>query len=169
MDQCRKTIDATIAELRTFIVQQAPEEEVNAASSDPLLTLRQVVHRFQSASSVPIHLLIHLPKHASITHHQEAHLHQIAQEAISNSLRHGHPHHINIELEGRDRHLRLRVVDDGSGFDLAQSHSAGQGLANMQARAAQLGGRLQVETQPGHGTQVTLEIPMEPEYAAARA
>jgi signal transduction histidine kinase len=166
-EQCRTTVDALIAELRTFIVQQPAEETVSAASSDPALALRQVVQRFQSASSVPIHLLFHLPKPASVSHSQEAHLRQIAQEAISNSLRHGHPRHIHVEFECRDQRLRLSVLDDGSGFDLAQSHAAGQGLANMQARAAQLGGTLHIETQPGRGTRILLEIPLEPEHHAA--
>lgn len=158
-EQCRTTVDALIAELRTFIVQQVPEEEVSTAS-DPAFTLRQVVQRFQSASSVPIHLLIHDPQPPAVPHSQEDHLRQIAQEAISNSLRHGYPHHIHVEFECRDQRLRLSVLDDGSGFDLAQSHSAGQGLANMQARAAQLGGTLHVETQPGRGTRILLEIPL---------
>ena len=158
-EQCRTTVDALIAELRTFIVQQVPEEEVSTAS-DPAFTLRQVVQRFQSASSVPIHLLIHDPQPPAVPHSQEDHLRQIAQESISNSLRHGHPRHIHVEFECRDQRLRLSVLDDGSGFDLAQSHSAGHGLANMQARAAQLGGTLHIETQPGRGTWILLEIPL---------
>jgi signal transduction histidine kinase len=166
-EQCRTTVDALIAELRTFIVQQVPEETVSPAASDPALTLRQVVQRFQSASSVPIHLLIRDPQPPAVTHVQEAHLRQIAQEAISNSLRHGHPRHIHVEFEYRDQRLRLSVLDDGAGFDLAQSHSPGQGLANMQARAAQLGGTLHIETQPGRGTRIVLEIPLEPEHHAA--
>ena len=158
-EQCRTTVDALIAELRTFIVQQVPEEEVSTAS-DPAFTLRQVVQRFQSASSVPIHLLIHDPQPPAVPHSQEDHLRQIAQEAISNSLRHGYPRHIHVEFECLDQRLRLSVLDDGSGFDLAQSHSAGHGLANMQARAAQLGGTLHIETQPGRGTWILLEIPL---------
>jgi signal transduction histidine kinase len=166
-EQCRTTVDALIAELRTFIVEQVPEQKGPAALLDPALTLREVVQRFQSASPIPIRLHIHEPAPPAVSQTQEAHLRQIAQEAISNSLRHGHPRQIKVDLECRNQHLRLRVLDDGGGFELARSQSTGHGLANMQARAAQLGGTLLVEAQPGRGTQITLEISQQQEYAPA--
>jgi signal transduction histidine kinase len=90
------------------------------------------------------------------------HLRQIAQEALSNGLRHSRARHIQVVLLRQERHLQLRVTDDGAGFDYAQVHS-GFGLANMQGRAVQLGGALHIETHPGQGTKVILDIPLKPE------
>lgn len=155
--RCRTGMDALIQELRTFIVQHVPGDENPDRVANSGAALQQLVHRFQSASSVPIELVLKDSPPTPVTLGQQIHLRQIAQEAISNSLRHGHPRHIQVELHRHNQHLRLRVADDGDGFDAARGHS-GQGLANMQARAVQLGGQLEIKSQPGHGTEVTLEM-----------
>jgi signal transduction histidine kinase len=54
----------------------------------------------------------------------------------------------------------LAVHDDGTGFDPAASRSQGHGLANMQARAATLGGSVNVVSAPGKGTRVLLTLPV---------
>lgn len=158
--RCRTGMDALIQELRAFIVQHVPADENPDHVANSGAALHQLVHRFQSASSVPIELVLKDSPPTPVTLGQQIHLRQIAQEAISNSLRHGRPRHIQVELHRHNQHLRLRVADDGAGFDAARGHS-GQGLANMQARAVQLGGHLQVKSQPGHGTEVTLEMPVQ--------
>jgi len=160
--RCRLALDSLIAELRSFLVQRTPEDEppdrvVNAGAA-----LQQLVHRFQSASAVPIELVLKDAPPTPVTLGQQLHLRQIAQEAISNSLRHARARHLKVELRRQNRHLHLCVSDDGAGFEPGAAQ-AGQGLANMQARAAQLGGRLRVESRPGHGTRVTLEVPIETE------
>jgi signal transduction histidine kinase len=53
------------------------------------------------------------------------------------------------------------VEDDGVGFDLAAARAAGgRGLANMTARAERLGGRLEIDSRPGVGTRIELEVPL---------
>jgi signal transduction histidine kinase len=158
--RCRTDMNALIQELRTFIVQHLPGDENPDRVANSGAALQQLVHRFQSASSVPIELALKDSPPTPVTLGQQIHLRQIAQEAISNSLRHGRPRHIKVELQRYNQHLRLRVADDGAGFDTSRANS-GQGLANMQARAIQLGGRLQVKSQPDHGTEVTLEMPIQ--------
>jgi signal transduction histidine kinase len=125
-------------------------------------TLQQIVHRFQTASQMPIELVLSDSPPTVVTLGQQVHLRQVAQEAISNSLRHGHCRHIKVELRRANQHLQLRVADDGAGFDAAHSRT-GQGLANIQARAVQLGGQLQILSQPGRGTEIILDIPLATE------
>lgn len=157
--RCRNAIDALIQELRTFIVQHVPGDDKPERVAQSGAALQQLVHRFQSASSVPIELVLKDSPPTLVTLGQQIHLRQIAQEAISNSLRHGRPRHIRVELHRQAQHLRLRVADDGVGFD-AEKSAGGQGLANMQARAVQLGGHLHVKSRPGQGTEVILEMPV---------
>ena len=85
----------------------------------------------------------------------------ILREAMSNSLRHGRAHHITLLAGRSEQAIALAVQDDGTGFapGLPQAGS-GHGLANMQARAAALGGSLRIETSPGKGTRILLTLPI---------
>ncbi len=159
LDRCRSAIDLLIAELRTFLVQQLPEGDAAAASIDPAITLENLVQRFRSASHIPIHLAIASSLHTHMSLAEQAHLRQIAQEALSNSLRHTQPSQIRVELTKHNDRLRLCVSDDGQGFNSDEAHPAGQGLANMKARALQLGGALTIQTGPDQGTKVILDFP----------
>jgi signal transduction histidine kinase len=84
----------------------------------------------------------------------------ILREAISNSLRHGRARTITVHARCGDGSVVLAVHDDGTGFDPAASRSQGHGLANMQARAATLGGSVNVVSAPGKGTRVLLTLPV---------
>jgi PAS domain S-box-containing protein len=80
-------------------------------------------------------------------------LYRIAQEAVSNALRHGHAGSIVIELDEKDGTASLAVRDDGSGLPEGQKNS-GLGLHTMQYRAKILGGTLEISTTDPHGTTV---------------
>ena len=54
----------------------------------------------------------------------------------------------------------LEVIDNGKGFDPAEAEGKGQGLGNLRARAAQLGGELEIESEPGRGTWLRIRIPL---------
>jgi signal transduction histidine kinase len=86
---------------------------------------------------------------------------RIAQEALQNALRHAGAEHIDVRLEDGRGRLRLSVADDGRGFDAAARAVRGRrlGLTSMEERAAELGGRLSISSQPGAGTRVELEVP----------
>jgi signal transduction histidine kinase len=88
-------------------------------------------------------------------------VYRIAQEALHNALRHGSPGTVDIELSTSDKKLRLVVTDNGRGFDAGASAAAQRqlGLASMRERATAVGGKLRVESRPGAGTIVRLEVP----------
>src|SRR5205814_2274195 len=79
------------------------------------------------------------------------HLYRIAQEAISNALRHGKPHEIVINLQQEDAHLNLSIRDDGIGLREKPSAGAGFGLQIMHYRANLIGGTLKVGSANGQG------------------
>jgi signal transduction histidine kinase len=88
-------------------------------------------------------------------------LYQIAQEALSNAVRHAGAHRVQVELFFFPDHLRLQINDDGRGFDLEQVRrtSRGLGLRTMGDRAALLGGTLHIDARPETGTQVSVDVP----------
>ena len=94
-----------------------------------------------------------------VTGDQAVHLVSIAREAMSNSLRHSAASSGILSLALSEEGVRLVVEDDGVGFEVSGPSQQGHGLKNMQARARRFGGRLDVRSDPGHGTIVVCTIP----------
>lgn len=85
----------------------------------------------------------------------------ITREAVSNSLRHSGASTVSVSLQEHGTRLRLAIEDDGVGFDLESRRSHGHGLRNIAARTQQIGGTLQMISQPGQGTHILVHIPGE--------
>lgn len=85
----------------------------------------------------------------------------IASEAISNALRHAKADNVWVVLDLRDETIHLEVGDDGVGFDPTLP-SNGMGLANLRSRAAAVGGTVRMESSPGQGTNVRIDLPRRP-------
>ena len=109
-------------------------------------------------------------------------LYRVAQEAVSNAVRHADPSHIQIELTDRGDSLRLYITDDGRGFQMprrqlvdgqvksdeinfsdrsttAPSRPPSQGLHNMQERVKLLNGKFKIYSTPGKGTRIQINMP----------
>ncbi len=87
----------------------------------------------------------------------------MVQEALSNAVRHSDAERVVVRLGIDGGHIRVEVVDDGRGFDrraVERDDGKGLGLIGMGERAALVGGTFEVETQPGRGTRVRVEIPL---------
>lgn len=83
----------------------------------------------------------------------------IFKESVNNIVRHSECSEAEIELEARAGRLLLKLKDDGKGFDVKEA-SDGTGLASMRKRAASLDGNLEVVSNNGKGTTVTLRVPL---------
>src|SRR5207248_712455 len=88
---------------------------------------------------------------------------RIGQEAIANALRHADPQHLTILLAYGKTTVRLAVTDDGIGF-VKSGDLLGFGLRGMRTRAADIGARLEILSQPGAGTRVEVTVPLKPEF-----
>lgn len=88
------------------------------------------------------------------------HLYRIAQEAVSNAVRHAAARTITIRLQASDFATTLTIADDGVGIS-AKPKTTGVGLRTMRRRAALLGGRLQLQSLLPTGTKVTCTAPRE--------
>ncbi|HLI05531.1 MAG TPA: sensor histidine kinase [Ktedonobacteraceae bacterium] len=89
---------------------------------------------------------------------QEA-LFRIAQEALANIARHTRARNVSLSLYRQDNDLLIEIHDDGQGFDPATAH-AGMGLVNMRERAQAMGGSVEIESRVGHGTTLTVHMPL---------
>jgi signal transduction histidine kinase len=85
---------------------------------------------------------------------------RIAQEAMTNVLRHAAASAVTVDLHYSSESLRLRIVDDGRGFEVSAVPADGGhfGLKGMQERAAMIAGRVQIESLTGKGTSVTIDV-----------
>jgi signal transduction histidine kinase len=90
------------------------------------------------------------------------HMLRIAQEAVTNVLKHAHADKIALKLRREANELNLSVEDDGCGFEHEEAFTTDGhfGLIGMRERAEQVGGELRLHSQPGHGTQLEVTVPL---------
>jgi len=94
------------------------------------------------------------------------HLYLIFKEAINNVARHSECTSVSVDIALSNESLVAEICDDGRGFAVRSSEEpplngrGGNGLRNMQTRAAEIGGRLNLTSSPGSGTRITLLIPL---------
>jgi two-component system, NarL family, sensor histidine kinase UhpB len=90
---------------------------------------------------------------------QDLAIYRVAQESLTNIVRHANAQTVDLELENVDGTVVLAIRDDGRGISDAEVAGSGTGLAGMRERAMLVGGRLSVERRPEGGTEVRLEVP----------
>jgi signal transduction histidine kinase len=89
-------------------------------------------------------------------------LYQITQEALNNALKHARAQSVRILLDFRGNGTRMEVSDDGCGFEPeAADRSGGLGLRGMRERVQGIGGTLRIESSPGKGTTIHVDVPID--------
>ena len=73
-------------------------------------------------------------------------------------MKHAEAKHVSLQIEQRDEKIILMIEDDGKGFDIT-THKDGYGLHNLEARTKLLDGIMTIDSHPGKGTSVLIEIP----------
>ena len=126
--------------------------------------LPQALAQLAERSSVPGRVTCRFTGEDTATGLAPEHEHallRIAQEAVSNAVRHGRPSQVHIQLHGETAHWLLRVEDDGAGLDESPGRCAQQGfgLANMRERANAIGGEWHIDSSAGAGTRVSVRLP----------
>lgn len=89
-------------------------------------------------------------------------LYRIAQESLANVMKHAKASRVELELTCDGQEVTLSIHDAGVGFDLeeVQAHHLGLGFVNMRERVRSVHGRLDIQSQPGRGTHITVQIPL---------
>ena len=94
----------------------------------------------------------------------ETAFYRIVQEALNNISKHAEANQVEISLEQRDSMIYASIIDNGKGFDLDKvlhpdSPERGFGIIGMQERISLLGGKIDIESRPGFGTRIHIEVP----------
>jgi signal transduction histidine kinase len=136
--------------------------EQPTASSDLGLALTRLCGRLTEGKAVACPVSVEgQPKHLS--HDAQGTLFSVAQEAVTNALKHADPGRVEVSLTYGREVVTLVVADDGRGFVPASAQGPGEGhfgLLGMRERARRVGAQLTVESQPGAGTRVQLTVPL---------
>jgi signal transduction histidine kinase len=98
-----------------------------------------------------------------LTAEVETALYRVVQEALTNVARHAHATNVSVVVTRADNLMSIVVEDDGTGFDAGAAPKGRLGLVGMRERVELVGGTIDVESSPGAGTTVTLQIPIPAE------
>jgi ligand-binding sensor domain-containing protein/signal transduction histidine kinase len=151
-----------LAEMRTLLLELRPAALLETRLDD---LLRQLGEAASGRAGIPVMVQIEgetelhqgaLPPDVHIA------LYRIAQEALNNVIKHARAHQAMVRLcyrpesQNEASHVLLSISDDGRGFDATQLLHDRLGFGIMQERIQAISGALTIESQPGHGTQVTV-------------
>ena len=153
-------LNATIRDIRNFILDLRPHRFQGNLEQG----LGRLVREFQANTMVAVSLSAQQEALTVLSASVARSLFLTTQEALANIARHARAKQVIISIEQQEKNIVLRISDDGRGFDMAsKSYSIGHGLANMLARAKDLNGTFQIDSAPGQGTAIKLEVPIKKE------
>lgn len=156
-------VDSAIARIRDVVQALRPPllDELGLEAS-----LRWYVEREAARVGLAVRLALG-PLEARPAATVETTAFRVAQEALSNVIRHAQARVVDVELSEGDGVVQLVVRDDGRGFAVATARQraaigASQGLLSMQERVALVGGELEIDSGPGRGTSIRARLPLTP-------
>ena len=155
VDTVRGVLTKSVGSLRTLMVDIYPPD-LNTHG------LRAAVDELAGKLRPGIDVVVEIELEAEPTPEVAAMLYRCAREALANVAKHANAHHVEVRLVDDGRSVRLRVHDDGVGLPAEgiDRRSEGHlGLHLLRDAAIELGGEMQVYTDPGGGTTVVLELP----------
>jgi signal transduction histidine kinase len=153
-----QALNTTVEDIRRYIFDLRAAEQSHKLES----ILEDLVREVRLDTMVEASLEVVGQRCCILSPAQSSDLAQIAREALSNTVQHAQAAHVTVSLSYMGTETRLAVADDGKGVDLASlenGNNAGQGLANMRARARLLGGTLEIDSESGHGFRLVATIP----------
>lgn len=156
LDTAVEQLGREIADLRALITELRPAS-LDQLGLEPALDA--LVERATSVYGLPVRTLIELDPSVNgrLDSEVETAVYRVVQESLNNAARHAGASVVRVEVLERGDEIRLRVSDDGSGFDQSLP-SAGFGVVGMRERVSLVGGRLEIESGP-NGTMVSAALP----------
>lgn len=169
LEDCIALVDQGLKQVRSLALDLRPPQldRLGLAAA-----LHAHARRLSQQTGRPV-TLEHAQGLPSLTGPRAAACFRIAQEALTNSIRHAGAQSVRVKLAVDEGWLLLEVADDGAGFDLEAkrsraAHGGSLGLLSMEERAHLLGGTLQIETAAGGGgTRIIARVPLWPAEEAA--
>ncbi|PSL25052.1 two-component system vancomycin resistance sensor histidine kinase VraS [Planomicrobium soli] len=153
--QTEKMVQQAQLEMRALLLHLRP-----AALHDK--TLQQGLFELVAELKEKVHFTIeHKLEDVPLQKGAEDHLFRIAQETLSNTLRHSKATEVHILFVERDSFAILRIQDNGIGFESEQSKSTSYGLKHIEERAIEIGATSKIVSVPSEGTIVEVKVPIE--------
>jgi signal transduction histidine kinase len=160
-------------------------EEVETLSRSALAEMRALIFELRPGGLAEEGLVAALTKHAAAVSARQAltiavqgpderlpvspdceeQLYRIGQEALANVSKHAQAQHAHVTVTNKVDRVVLEVRDDGRGFDPTSLFVGHLGLESMRSRAAEIGAAIRVDSRPGQGTLVAVELPVATESA----
>lgn len=152
----RELVVATLQDVRRLAVQLRPKalDDFGLAPA-----LERLIQTFSETSGVSVDLEAGLGEER-LPADVETTLYRIVQEALTNVVKHAEAQRVSILLVRREGSATAVIEDDGRGFDPAKTHEDGLGLLGMRERVELHDGRLKIESAPGSGTTLVVEVPL---------
>lgn len=163
LDCARKQVRATVDEARRAVWnlrQGRAGQPEGPLEFGPLLD--QMAQQASNASRVPV-CCETSGRPVVLDPAVEHDILMVAREAVYNAVKHAQPREVRIWVHFADDRIQMRVVDDGRGFDPGKVlAAAGEhfGLVGMRERTEHLGGRFEIRSSPGRGTELLVEVPV---------
>jgi signal transduction histidine kinase len=155
VEHLQELAQEAVVELRSLVFQLRPAEIETEGLGAALRKHVDLLRRAHRA-----HIELELTGSPRLRAGVDEEVFRIAQESLQNALRHSQAEHIELRLDEDAGGLRLTVADDGVGFEPEEAglRSRRLGLTSMEERARALGARLRIDSAPGHGTTIALEV-----------
>ena len=147
-------IRGALAEMRSMLLELRSGASPDQSLSQLLTTLAEATRaRSNMAVSLSIEGDRELPADVTMT------LYRIAQEALNNVVKHAEATQVDITLLNEPDRVALHIRDDGRGFDPQAIPAGHMGISIMAERAQKIGADVQIQSQPGRGTEVSVTWP----------
>jgi len=154
LDHARNLAVASLQEARRSVMVLRPRKP---EGTDLLGALRLLTDRLLAGTDIQVELAV-MGKPRALRENLEEELLRMAQELMTNALRHGKARWVRVVLEFELRQVRIHVEDDGKGFDPAAS-VAGYGMRSIRESISKLGGRMDIDSSEGLGSRITITLP----------
>lgn len=155
LDYVLSLAEAGLEEMRALIFELRPE---SLETEGLVMALKKHSSAFRSRYQIKIETSFCKEPDLSIEAKQA--LYRVAQEALTNSIKHAQAHTLQLHLKMEANYVVLQVEDDGVGFNPQDSFPGHLGLQTMQERVEQIGGEFKIESAPGQGTRVRTRLPL---------
>ncbi|GIP17211.1 hypothetical protein J40TS1_28530 [Paenibacillus montaniterrae] len=151
------------SEMRALLLHLRPAHLDGKSLGHALTTL---VSELQQ--KIPMNIEMDVDNSIVMRQENEDHLFRIAQEALSNALRHAKAENMIIKLYRLDQNIHLVIQDDGAGFDVNKRKQGSYGLLTMEERVIELGGQFRLISEIDEGTAIYVTIPYEPPMVGSK-
>ena len=157
LNQSIEDLNSTIRDLRAFIMDMRPRQLFEENLIDGI---QRLVNEFQANSLVEANFTRPPKGIKTLPDSHAIALFHICQEALANVAKHTQADAVEVKVWTTSDRVLLEVQDNGRGFDLEKvQFTLGHGISNMQTRAHNVGGDLDITTELGKGTKITARVP----------